>query len=65
VHSDTKRFTYQELKDITNDFSRKIDRGGFGMAYHGHLKNQIEVVVKVCSPESGEGSKQFLAEVKI
>jgi predicted Ser/Thr protein kinase len=63
VHSETKRFTYHELKDITNNFSRTIGKGGFGVVYHGYLKNHIEVAVKLCSPESGQGSNQFLAEV--
>jgi predicted Ser/Thr protein kinase len=65
VHSEIKRFTYQELKGMTNNFSRTIGKGGFGVVYHGYLLNHIEVAVKVCSPESGQGSKQFLAEVMI
>jgi predicted Ser/Thr protein kinase len=48
---------------MTNNFSRTIGKGGFGVVYHGYLQNHIEVAVKVCSPESGQGSKQFLAEV--
>jgi predicted Ser/Thr protein kinase len=65
VHSEIKRFTYFELKDITNNFSCTIGKGGFGVVYHGYLQNHIEVAVKICSPESAQGSKQFLAEVTI
>jgi Protein tyrosine and serine/threonine kinase len=63
VHSETRKFTHQELKDITNNFSRIIGRGGFGVVYHGYLENEAEVAVKVCSQGSGQGNKQFLAEV--
>jgi predicted Ser/Thr protein kinase len=65
VHSEIKRFTFHELKDITNNFSRAIGKGVFGVVYHGYLQNHIEVAVKLCSPESGQGSKQFLPEVTI
>jgi predicted Ser/Thr protein kinase len=60
---ETRKFTHRELKDITNNFSRIIGRGGFGVVFHGYLENGAEVAVKVCSQESGQGNKQFLAEV--
>jgi predicted Ser/Thr protein kinase len=63
VHSETKKFTPRELTDITNNFSHTIGKGGFGVVYHGYLENQTEVAVKICSQESSQGKKQFLAEV--
>ncbi|KAJ4780562.1 Leucine-rich repeat protein kinase family protein [Rhynchospora pubera] len=64
IHSELKIFTHEELKAITNNFSRTIGKGGFGIVYHGHLENQTEVAVKVCSLEPNQANKQFLAEVK-
>ncbi|KAJ1689478.1 hypothetical protein LUZ63_013633 [Rhynchospora breviuscula] len=64
IHNEVKKFNHEELKDITNNFIRTIGRGGFGIVYHGYLENQIEVAVKVCSLESTQANKQFLAEVR-
>ncbi|KAJ3678994.1 hypothetical protein LUZ61_021158 [Rhynchospora tenuis] len=64
VHSEMRKFTYEELKDITDSFSRTIGSGGFGNVYYGCLENQMEVAVKVCFQESTERNKQFLAEVR-
>ncbi|KAJ3678991.1 hypothetical protein LUZ61_021155 [Rhynchospora tenuis] len=63
IHSEVKKFNHEELKDITNNFSHTIGRGGFGTVYHGYLENHAEVAVKVCSLESTQANKQFLAEV--
>ncbi|KAJ3684849.1 hypothetical protein LUZ61_014013 [Rhynchospora tenuis] len=64
IHSEVKKFNHEELKDITNNFIRTVGRGGFGTVYHGYLENQTEVAVKVCSLESTQANKQFLAEVR-
>ncbi|KAJ1689475.1 hypothetical protein LUZ63_013630 [Rhynchospora breviuscula] len=64
IHSEVKQFNHEELKDITNNFSRTIGSGGFGIVYHGYLKNQTEVAVKACTLESTQANKQFLAEVR-
>lgn len=63
-----RRFTYMELKNVTNNFSRVIGRGGFGVVYHGYLDNETEqnvteVAVKVCHQISSQGTKQLYAEV--
>ncbi|KAJ3678993.1 hypothetical protein LUZ61_021157 [Rhynchospora tenuis] len=64
IHNEVKKFNHEELNDMTNNFLRTIGRGGFGIVYHGYLENQIEVAVKVCSLESTQANKQFLAEVR-
>ena len=63
LHVDIKRFTYVELKLITNDFQSIIGKGGFGIVYHGKLENGDEVAVKVLMETSMAESKDFLPEV--
>nr|XP_025877734.1 putative leucine-rich repeat receptor-like protein kinase At2g19210 [Oryza sativa Japonica Group] len=64
LHSDTRRFTYTELRTITNNFQSIIGNGGFGTVYHGILGNGEEVAVKVLRETSRALSKDFLPEVQ-
>ncbi|EAY76225.1 hypothetical protein OsI_04161 [Oryza sativa Indica Group] len=64
LHIDIKRFTYAELKLITNNFQSIIGKGGFGTVYHGILENNDEVAVKVLVETSIAESKDFLPEVQ-
>jgi hypothetical protein len=63
LHIDIRRFTYAELKLITNNFQSIIGKGGFGTVYHGILENNDEVAVKVLVETSIAESKDFLPEV--
>ncbi|KDP29864.1 hypothetical protein JCGZ_18439 [Jatropha curcas] len=58
-----KRFTYQDLKSATDDFSQKLGGGGFGSVFEGTLTNGTKIAVKRLD-RSGQGKKEFLAEVK-
>uniref|UniRef100_A0A453FRN7 Serine-threonine/tyrosine-protein kinase catalytic domain-containing protein n=1 Tax=Aegilops tauschii subsp. strangulata TaxID=200361 RepID=A0A453FRN7_AEGTS len=64
LHIDIRRFTYAELKLITNNFQSIIGKGGFGIVYHGTLENGDEVAVKVLMETSIAESTDFLPEVK-
>ncbi|KAF0892076.1 hypothetical protein E2562_013471 [Oryza meyeriana var. granulata] len=64
LHIDIRRFTYAELKLITNNFHSIIGKGGFGTVYHGILENNDEVAVKVLVETSIAESKDFLPEVQ-
>ncbi|KAG8055046.1 hypothetical protein GUJ93_ZPchr0001g31177 [Zizania palustris] len=64
LHNDIRRFTYAELKVITNNFQSIIGKGGFGNVYHGILENNDEVAVKVLVKTSIAESKDFLSEVQ-
>ncbi|KAM0830868.1 hypothetical protein ACQ4PT_065934 [Festuca glaucescens] len=64
LHIDIRRFTYAELKRITNNFQSIIGRGGFGIVYHGTLENGTEVAAKVLMETSIDESKDFLPEVQ-
>ncbi|KAM3297480.1 hypothetical protein ACQJBY_039391 [Aegilops geniculata] len=64
LHVDLRRFTYVELKLITNEFQSIIGKGGFGIVYHGKLENGDEVAVKVLMETSIAESTDFLPEVQ-
>ncbi|KAM0852939.1 hypothetical protein ACQ4PT_051411 [Festuca glaucescens] len=55
------RFTYKQLKQATNNFSKKLGQGGFGPVYEGKLGN-VKIAVK-CLRDLGNGKEEFMAEV--
>ncbi|KAH0744066.1 hypothetical protein KY290_032059 [Solanum tuberosum] len=57
------RFSNNELKIITDDFSRKLGEGGFGCVYEGTLRNGTKVAVKHLDGV-GQVKESFLTEVK-
>ncbi|KAJ1284477.1 hypothetical protein BS78_03G207500, partial [Paspalum vaginatum] len=60
-------FTYDELVGITGGFSAAnvIGEGGFGKVYMGALADGRRVAVKQLKVGSGQGEKEFRAEVEI
>ncbi|VVA98885.1 unnamed protein product [Arabis nemorensis] len=60
-----KRFTYSEVVTMTNNFTRVLGKGGFGMVYHGTVNNTEQVAVKMLSHSSSQGYKEFKAEVEL
>ncbi|KAF8044037.1 hypothetical protein BT93_A2120 [Corymbia citriodora subsp. variegata] len=57
------RFTYDDLKTITNEFGKKLGEGGFGSVFEGTLSNGNKVAVKRLDG-FGQVKKSFLAEVE-
>ncbi|KAI9198637.1 hypothetical protein LWI28_019511 [Acer negundo] len=57
------RFPYEELKLATEDFRRKLGKGGFGSVFEGTLVSGEKVAAKRLD-SLGQGKKEFLAEVK-
>uniref|UniRef100_A0A2C9UZW7 non-specific serine/threonine protein kinase n=1 Tax=Manihot esculenta TaxID=3983 RepID=A0A2C9UZW7_MANES len=60
-----RHFTYSEILSITNNFERVLGKGGFGTVYHGYLDDDTQVAVKMLSPSSVQGYRQFQAEVNL
>ncbi|XP_030470562.1 proline-rich receptor-like protein kinase PERK1 [Syzygium oleosum] len=60
-------FTYNELATATNGFAFDtiIGQGGFGYVHKGLLPNGQEVAVKCLKAGSGQGDREFQAEVEI
>ncbi|KAE8689528.1 G-type lectin S-receptor-like serine/threonine-protein kinase SD2-5-like [Hibiscus syriacus] len=57
------RFSYQELKSITKNFSNKLGEGGFGSVFRGTLPSGSDVAVKHLDG-FGPVNKSFIAEVQ-
>ncbi|KAH0653784.1 hypothetical protein KY289_031462 [Solanum tuberosum] len=58
------RFSYNELRIIAEDFSRKLGEGGFGSVYEGTLSNGTKIAVKHLDG-LGHVMESFLTEVNI
>ncbi|XP_071702188.1 L-type lectin-domain containing receptor kinase S.1 [Rutidosis leptorrhynchoides] len=59
------RYSYEELKKATNEFSDKqvLGAGGFGKVFKGTLDNATEVAVKCVNHDSKQGLREFMAEI--
>ncbi|XP_027939952.1 rust resistance kinase Lr10-like [Vigna unguiculata] len=58
------RFTYADLKRITNGFKENLGEGAHGAVFRGKLSSEIPVAVKILNITEGEG-KEFINEVGI
>jgi len=57
-----KRYTYSDLKKLTNSFKEKVGQGGYGVVYKGKLPDGRMVAVKILSTSKGNG-EEFINEV--
>ncbi|MED6136547.1 hypothetical protein PIB30_057031 [Stylosanthes scabra] len=57
-----KRYSYSQLKRITNSFREKLGQGGFGAVYKGTLSDGRQVAVKILKESEGNG-EDFINEV--
>ncbi|KAK9716434.1 hypothetical protein RND81_06G233000 [Saponaria officinalis] len=65
--SDSLQYDLVTIQAATDNFSHdnKIGRGGFGFVYKGILANGQEIAVKRLSHDSGQGDKEFKAEIEL
>ncbi|XP_019193335.1 PREDICTED: putative leucine-rich repeat receptor-like protein kinase At2g19210 isoform X2 [Ipomoea nil] len=59
-----RQFTYSEILRMTNNFETVIGKGGFGTVYLGFTEDR-RVAVKMLSPSSVQGYKEFQAEASL
>ncbi|CAL8136927.1 unnamed protein product [Prunus armeniaca] len=57
-----KRYSYADVKKLTNSFKDKIGKGGYGTVYKGTLPDGHLVAVKVLNEPKGNG-EDFINEV--
>jgi serine/threonine protein kinase len=57
------RFSYADIKRITNNFREELGEGAHGAVFKGKLSNEILVAVKMLNNTEGDG-KEFINEVK-
>jgi chitinase len=60
--SHPKRYTYPEVRRMTNSLAHKLGQGGFGAVYRGKLPDGREIAVKMLKDTQGDG-EEFMNEV--
>jgi RIO-like serine/threonine protein kinase len=50
LYSESRRYTLLEVKDMTDNYAKKIGEGRSGAVYHGKLLTGQEVAVKLWKP---------------
>ncbi|KAL1192382.1 LEAF RUST 10 DISEASE-RESISTANCE LOCUS RECEPTOR-LIKE PROTEIN KINASE-like 1.4 [Cardamine amara subsp. amara] len=65
VYYGVQVFSYEELEEATDNFSRELGDGGFGTVYYGVLKDGRAVAVKRLYERSLKRVEQFKNEIEI
>ena len=56
------KYSYSQLKNMTNNFKNKLGQGGFGSVYKGKLQSGCAIAVKVLIMSKSNG-QDFISEV--
>ena len=56
------RYSYREIKNMTNGFKDKLGEGGFGSVYKGRLRSGPLVAIKMLGKAKANG-QEFISEV--
>ncbi|KAM3747460.1 hypothetical protein ACB098_05G037000 [Castanea mollissima] len=65
IKSKNRQYSYPEVVEMTNSFQTIVGEGGFGKVYLGILKDETKVAIKLLSPSSKQGYKEFQAEAQL
>ncbi|XP_028774191.1 rust resistance kinase Lr10-like [Neltuma alba] len=57
------RYSYKDLKTMTNGFKTKLGEGGFGTVYKGKLRSGPDVAIKMLGDKSKATCQDFINEV--
>ncbi|XP_054777305.1 rust resistance kinase Lr10-like [Prosopis cineraria] len=57
------RYSYADIKRITNQFKDELGQGAYGTVYEGKLSNEILVAVKLLNTSTGNG-REFINEME-
>ncbi|XP_061341669.1 rust resistance kinase Lr10-like [Gastrolobium bilobum] len=57
------RYSYADIKRITNQFKEELGQGAYGTVFKGKLSNEIQVAVKVLNTSTGNG-QEFINEME-
>jgi serine/threonine protein kinase len=58
------RYSYADIKRITNQFTEKLGEGAYGTVFKGKLSNEIHVAVKmIINSTTKENGEEFINEV--
>ncbi|TKY65797.1 Glycerophosphodiester phosphodiesterase protein kinase domain-containing GDPDL2 [Spatholobus suberectus] len=56
------RYSYNELKKITNHFAERLGEGAYGTVFKGKISEDVTVAVKILKVSGGNG-EEFITEV--
>jgi RIO-like serine/threonine protein kinase len=59
LYSESRRYTFLEVKDMTDNYAKKIGEDLSGTVYHGKLLTGREVAVKVWKPGYHSSANEF------
>ncbi|RDY00026.1 Rust resistance kinase Lr10, partial [Mucuna pruriens] len=57
-----RRYSYSDIKKMTNSFAEKLGQGGYGSVYKGKVQDNRLVAVKMLNSSKGNG-EEFMNEV--
>ncbi|KAI6683439.1 hypothetical protein NL676_029352 [Syzygium grande] len=61
----SRRYTYKDIKRMTNSFEEKLGQGGYGCVYKGKLRDGQLVAVKILKKLKGDAEEFFNEVVSI
>ncbi|XP_039172432.1 PR5-like receptor kinase [Eucalyptus grandis] len=61
----SRRYTYEEIKRMTNSFREKLGEGGYGIVYKGKIRDGQLVAVKLLKKLTGDAEEFFNEIVSI